>query len=159
VEILSTATAVVSDVIVMGTHGRTGLRRLLFGSVAERVVRRSPAPVVAVPPGVWRKPQSSIRLASVLCAVDFYEPSSRAVDYAASIAAAASARLVLAHVLEWSEEKEALPGSGRTLLPTSEDDAIGRFERAGNARNACPLRPGTRCRLWNTGGRSTALHS
>jgi nucleotide-binding universal stress UspA family protein len=36
------------DVIVMGTHGRTGLGRLLFGSVAEAVVRRAPCPVLTV---------------------------------------------------------------------------------------------------------------
>lgn len=34
------------DVIVMGTHGRSGVDRLLLGSVAERVVRRSPTPVL-----------------------------------------------------------------------------------------------------------------
>ena len=34
------------DMIVMGTHGRTGLKRLLMGSVAEAVVRRAPCPVV-----------------------------------------------------------------------------------------------------------------
>jgi nucleotide-binding universal stress UspA family protein len=63
----------------------------------------------------------------VLCAVDFSEPSSRAVDHAASIAAAAGARLVLAHVLEWAEETDTLPGNGRSFLPSSEDDAIARL--------------------------------
>lgn len=38
------------DAIVMGTHGRSGIRRLLVGSVAERVVRSSPVPVLLVPP-------------------------------------------------------------------------------------------------------------
>lgn len=38
-----------AEIIVMGTHGRTGLRHLLMGSVAERVVRTSPVPVVTVP--------------------------------------------------------------------------------------------------------------
>jgi len=38
------------DMVVMGTHGRTGFRRLLMGSVAERVVRTCPCPVVTVPP-------------------------------------------------------------------------------------------------------------
>jgi nucleotide-binding universal stress UspA family protein len=36
------------DLIVIGTHGRTGLGRLLMGSVAEQVVRRAPCPVVTV---------------------------------------------------------------------------------------------------------------
>lgn len=37
------------DLIVMGTHGRTGLRHMLIGSVAERVVRLAPCPVMVVP--------------------------------------------------------------------------------------------------------------
>ncbi|MDS0280662.1 universal stress protein [Haloarcula onubensis] len=37
-----------TDMVVMGTHGRTGLDHYLIGSVAEKVVRRSPVPVVTV---------------------------------------------------------------------------------------------------------------
>ena len=39
-----------SDLIVIGTHGRTGLNRLVIGSVAERVVRSAPCPVLTVKP-------------------------------------------------------------------------------------------------------------
>jgi nucleotide-binding universal stress UspA family protein len=38
-----------ADLVVMGTHGRTGLKHLLLGSVAERVVRSSKVPVITVP--------------------------------------------------------------------------------------------------------------
>lgn len=47
-EILRTAQSVKADLIVMGTHGRTGLSRLLMGSVAEQVVRKAPCPVLTV---------------------------------------------------------------------------------------------------------------
>ncbi|MDR7418654.1 MAG: universal stress protein [Armatimonadota bacterium] len=40
------------DMVVMGTHGRTGISRLLMGSVAEGVLRRAPCPVVVVPYGI-----------------------------------------------------------------------------------------------------------
>jgi nucleotide-binding universal stress UspA family protein len=38
------------DLVVMGTHGRRGVNRILFGSVAERVIRQSPAPIFALKP-------------------------------------------------------------------------------------------------------------
>jgi nucleotide-binding universal stress UspA family protein len=47
-EILHTAEETKADLIVMGTHGRTGLRRLLMGSVAEVVLRKAPCPVLTV---------------------------------------------------------------------------------------------------------------
>lgn len=48
-KILEAARETRADLIVMGTHGRRGLERAIFGSTAERVPRRSPVPVVAVP--------------------------------------------------------------------------------------------------------------
>jgi len=47
-EILHLAREIGCDLIVMGTHGRTGLGRVLMGSVAEKVVRMAPCPVVTV---------------------------------------------------------------------------------------------------------------
>lgn len=49
-EIVSLAAEEHADMIVMGTQGRTGLERLLLGSVAERVIRRAPCPVLTVRP-------------------------------------------------------------------------------------------------------------
>ena len=48
-EILSTASEAGADLIVIATHGRTGLSRLLIGSVTERVVREAKCPVLTVP--------------------------------------------------------------------------------------------------------------
>lgn len=49
-EILQCAKEEGADMIVMGTHGRTGMARVLFGSVAEKVLRHAPCPVVAIRP-------------------------------------------------------------------------------------------------------------
>jgi nucleotide-binding universal stress UspA family protein len=49
-EILRYATSANIDLIVMGTHGRTGLARVVLGSVAEAVVRAAPCPVLTVHP-------------------------------------------------------------------------------------------------------------
>jgi universal stress protein A len=47
-EIVNLATEERAELIIMGTHGRTGLDRLLLGSVADRVIRFSPCPVLTV---------------------------------------------------------------------------------------------------------------
>ncbi len=48
VEIIKTAREKKADLIVIGTHGRTGIDHMLFGSTAEKVVRKSPCPVLTV---------------------------------------------------------------------------------------------------------------
>jgi len=48
VEIIGSAREMKADLIVVGTHGRTGLRHLIIGSVAEKVVRKAPCPVLSV---------------------------------------------------------------------------------------------------------------
>lgn len=47
-EIIKKATEFNADLIVLGTHGRTGLDHVLFGSTAEKVVRKSPIPVMTI---------------------------------------------------------------------------------------------------------------
>jgi nucleotide-binding universal stress UspA family protein len=49
-EILNVATAENADMIIMGTHGRKGIDRILFGSVAEKIVKSSPVPVMTIRP-------------------------------------------------------------------------------------------------------------
>ena len=54
-EIIRTAAAKGADLIITGTHGRTGLRRILMGSVAEQVLRGAPCPVLTVRPQELRE--------------------------------------------------------------------------------------------------------
>ena len=48
VQIVRAAADLKADLIVLGTHGRSGLKHALFGSVAEKVVRKAPCPVLSV---------------------------------------------------------------------------------------------------------------
>lgn len=60
--ILAAAKETAADLIVMGTHGRTGLGRLVMGSVAEKVLRKAPCPVLTVktPIAVAPKPEPEL---------------------------------------------------------------------------------------------------
>jgi nucleotide-binding universal stress UspA family protein len=83
------------DLVVIGTHGRGGMQRLWLGSVAERVIRLSPRPVLAVRRG-W--PRTGIQ--SILCPVSCSETGLQALEYAAATAKAEGARLMVLHSIE-----------------------------------------------------------
>ncbi len=87
------------DLIVMGTHGRRGVRRLLIGSVAEEVVRRAPCPVFTVRE-TKDEEESVKRLKSILVPIDFSEHSKDALRYAGAFAELYGAELQLLHVFD-----------------------------------------------------------
>ena len=89
-----------SDLIVMGTHGRTGLRKLLMGSVAEEILRRSTVPVMTIGPGVVRGPKGDGTFHRVLLATNFTAGSAEAAAYASSLAKRDRTELVLVHACE-----------------------------------------------------------
>ncbi|MFY9269234.1 MAG: universal stress protein [Candidatus Manganitrophaceae bacterium] len=60
-EMLNAAKEVKADLIVLGTHGRSGLDRFMMGSVAERVVRQAPCPVFLVKPAGLRVAKGEIK--------------------------------------------------------------------------------------------------
>jgi nucleotide-binding universal stress UspA family protein len=96
--ILDYATENEIDLVVMGTHGRRGLRRLLLGSVAEEVVRLAPCPVLTVPEGeVGASPGQIER---IVVPVDFSEHAKLALAYAVQLADAYGAQLHLLHVVD-----------------------------------------------------------
>jgi nucleotide-binding universal stress UspA family protein len=87
------------DVVVMGTHGRRGLRHLLLGSVAEEVVRQSPCPVLTVPETMTtgRLGEGALR---ILVPVDFSTHAKEALRSAKALATLTGAQLDLLHVVE-----------------------------------------------------------
>jgi len=96
-EILDQATSMKADLLVIGTHGRSGFERLLLGSVAEKVLRRASCPVMTVPK---RLPEAvQVLYKRILCPVDFSDSSLRALAYAVSLAQEADGQLVVLHVV------------------------------------------------------------
>jgi nucleotide-binding universal stress UspA family protein len=97
--ILESARALPADLIVMGSHGRSGVERLLLGSVTEHVLRAAPCPVMVVPPHDV-VPPSVVSFRQIVCAVDFSESSMAALTWALSLAEESDAHLSLLHVIE-----------------------------------------------------------
>lgn len=83
------------DLIIMGTHGRTGLKHIFLGSVAEKIVRLSPIPVLSVHRSV-----QDFRIENIIAPIDFSIYSKNAADYAISIAENFKAQVNFIHVIE-----------------------------------------------------------
>ncbi len=86
------------DLVAMTTHGRTGFTRLIMGSVAEKVIRFAPVPVLVIEESSKIKP-----LKKILLTTDFSDYSLKAVPFAKSIAAASGARLDIIHVISFEQ--------------------------------------------------------
>lgn len=124
-EIVKQAAELPADLVVIGTRGASGVERLLLGSVAERVLRTAPCPVMTVPPlGVAR---SRLPFERVLCALDFSECSLAALEYAMTAAIDFDASLTLAHVIEWPWSEPPAPDVRE--LPEAEAAALASFRR------------------------------
>jgi nucleotide-binding universal stress UspA family protein len=124
-EILRVAREERADLVVMSSHGRSGIGKRFFGSTTERVLRATPIPVLVTPSrdehvvslSVW-----SGQVRRVVAPVDLTPASPHQVTVAAGIATAISAPLMLAHVLE----PVHVPVSVRLAIPGS--DAARRAE-------------------------------
>ena len=102
-----------ADLLVIGSHGRSGFQHLLLGSVTEKVVRQASCPTLVVPrraPDVGADTPAQFR--SILCAMDFSDGALRALEYAITLAEEADARLTVLHVIELPPELRDHPVSG-----------------------------------------------
>jgi nucleotide-binding universal stress UspA family protein len=119
-EILARAAAMPADLLVMGTHGRSGFERLVLGSVTEKVLRKAACPVLSVPRSVPDVvPVPPVLFKRILCAVDFSDCSMHALNYAMSLAQEADAHLTVMHVIELPPDapdlQETVAGGPRSL--------------------------------------------
>jgi nucleotide-binding universal stress UspA family protein len=114
--ILAHAQAERADLLVVGSHGRTGFGRLLLGSVTEKVLRRAPCPVMVVPRAAAKTPPGTVPvLSSILCPVDFSKASVASLTLAMNLAQESNAALTVMHSIE-------IPPELNDYLPPSDFD-------------------------------------
>jgi nucleotide-binding universal stress UspA family protein len=127
-EILREASESRVDLIVMSSHGRSGMRKLFFGSTAERVLRETSVPVLVTRD--WERLFTSLselarHITRVIAPVDLTRDSAHQLSVAHGIATALSARLMAVHVLEPlfvpSRVRFALPGAEHTRRSQAEE--------------------------------------
>ena len=134
-EIVRRAADLPADLIVMGTHGRSGFEHLMLGSVTERVLVKAACPVLTVPPRASDTLDADGLFTRILCGVDFSPASMKALDVAARLATDAGARLSVAHVLEQFpiDEPVTMGGPG-----TPEHDRVAASVARSRLREAIP---------------------
>ena len=102
-EILRLARARSCDLIVISSHGLTGMRKQFFGSTTERILRETTKPVLITPPvdpGPIRVEDARRLIRRILVPVDFSWASIHQTQVACTLAEALGVRLILTHVLE-----------------------------------------------------------
>ena len=110
------------DLIVMGTHGRRGLKHFLLGSAAEAVFRSVACPVLTVGPRVTARPYHDFKAERILFPTDLGPHAEFATQYALSVAQESQAHLTLMHVISL---EEAFQRESAALL----DEAYGKLEK------------------------------
>jgi nucleotide-binding universal stress UspA family protein len=93
-----------ADLLIMGTHGRTGLTRIRLGSVMESVLRQVQGPILTVGPGAKVPPLGTIR--RVLTPIDFSKMSQETLQYSVDLAEQAGAELTAVHIVERPPERD-----------------------------------------------------
>lgn len=123
------------DLVVMGTHGRTGLERVLLGSVAEKTLRTVSVPVVMVPPDADIVELGDVAYEDVLLPTDGSEGADLAVDWGLALAAVYDATMHTIYSVEtpWFSEVADSPEIHDLLEQTGRDAVEAIRERARTA--------------------------
>lgn len=117
-----------ADLIVMATHGYTGLKHALLGSTAEWVVRHAPCSVLTVPSSRRRAPtnERGLEMSRILVPLDFSELSKTALPWACFLARSFQAEVILVNVTEIFPMEHLLGAEmmNHALMPLMKDAEI-----------------------------------
>jgi nucleotide-binding universal stress UspA family protein len=124
-QISAYATDVGADMVVMTTHGHTGVSRMWLGSVADALIRRTTLPILVVHPGCdTRVPGDAISFKHILVPLDGSDLSASILPHAKMLATATGARLTLLHVVS------STAVLGARIFPLMPDDISPAKEKA-----------------------------
>ena len=87
------------DLIILGSHGRHGLKKLFLGSAAEQIFRQASCPVLTVGPNVPEPQENAVAFKNIVFATDFSTGSLKALPFALSLAEENDAVLTLLHIM------------------------------------------------------------
>jgi nucleotide-binding universal stress UspA family protein len=132
--IVASASELLADLVVLGTHGRSGFERWMLGSVTEKVLRKARCPVLTVPTHLAEPPTESTGFRRIVCASDFSECSLHAIEYAVSLAETAHAALTLMHVVELPPDIPREVHENVLAGPRNLRESIALLEDEGRAR-------------------------
>ena len=107
------------EVVVLGTHGRSGVGKLLLGSVAQRVFQVAPCPVLTVSMRAQQPRAADGKLKKILYATDMSEASLKALPYALSLVKASDAELLLVHAPEIEDQSRKAGEDLSELIPAA----------------------------------------
>jgi nucleotide-binding universal stress UspA family protein len=120
--ILGEAASLPADLLVMGTHGRSGFERLALGSVTDKAIRRAACPVLTVPPSDGAVPfEVGPPFKRIVCAVDFSDASLKALEHAFALAQEDDAELFVTHVIDWPDDASMPPALAQAITATRRD--------------------------------------
>ena len=110
-EIVAQSAAMHADLLVIGTHGRSGFQRLFLGSVTEKVIRKAACPTLVVPPRAPGANTAPVEFRRILCPVDFSDSSLDGLARAISMAEEFGTQLTLLHLVELPRRLDQEPGA------------------------------------------------
>jgi nucleotide-binding universal stress UspA family protein len=105
------ARALPADLLVMGTHGRSGFNRLLLGSITEKVLRQVSCPVLTVPPAAPHTGEAPVTFKKIVCAMDYSPSALKALQYALDLGRQAGGCVTVLYALEYTDPDEVLEPS------------------------------------------------